>query len=239
MHLQGQTDNKILQGKNVTIWNGNGSREALDKAGLTGNADGDLGYSSLPRFSYTRNRPIYGFQWRHFGAKYEDGKATEPGVDQIQEIIDTLRDPEKRTSRRIILSAWNPSQLPEMALPPCHVMAQFNVRENKYLSCAMYQRSCDIGLGVPFNIASYSLLTHLLAKHTGLFADEFVYFMGNVHVYEDHVEALRTQVDRVPFEFPRIRILGENPNIEDYTLDDVVFDTPYNCHPAIYMKMVV
>jgi thymidylate synthase len=224
--LSGSTSNTVLQSQGVHIWDGNATREYLDSRGLAHYEENELG-------------PVYGYQWRHFGAKYEDGKATEPGVDQIQEIIDTLRDPEKRTSRRIILSAWNPPQLPEMALPPCHVMAQFNVRENKYLSCAMYQRSCDIGLGVPFNIASYSLLTHLLAKHTGLVADEFVYFMGNVHAYEDHVESLRTQVDRQPFEFPRIHILGEKANIEDYTVDDVVFDTPYSCHPAIYMKMVV
>jgi thymidylate synthase len=226
--ISGNTSNRILNAQGVHIWDANSTRNFLDDRGLQEREEGDLG-------------PIYGFQWRHFNAAYRDCDTdySGHGIDQLQYIIDQLKDPVKRNSRRLIMTAWNPCQLDEMALPPCHILCQFNVHGGNKLSCALYQRSNDEALGTSFNIASYSLLTHLLAKHTGLFADEFVYFMGNVHVYEDHVEALRTQVDRVPFEFPRIRILGENPNIEDYTLDDVVFDTPYNCHPAIYMKMVV
>ena len=164
-------------------------------------------------------------------------------IDQIQQIIDMLRDPEQRSSRRIILTAWNPSQLDEMALPPCHILAQFNVRDGKYLSCAMYQRSGDVGLGVPFNIASYSLLTHILAKHTGLIAEEFVYFLGNAHIYEEHVEALKIQVEREPFLFPKITITDIKEDlaqtIENYTLENITFQTPYIFHPSIKMDMKV
>ena len=164
-------------------------------------------------------------------------------IDQIQQIIDMLRDPAQRSSRRIILTAWNPSQLDEMALPPCHILAQFNVRDGKYLSCAMYQRSGDVGLGVPFNIASYSLLTHILAKHTGLIADEFVYFLGNAHIYEEHIEALKIQVEREPFLFPKITITDIKEDlaqtIENYTLENITFQTPYIFHPSIKMDMKV
>lgn len=162
--IRGSTDGRILkvvfmlylcqQNKNIHIWDENGTREFLDKVGLTENEEDDLG-------------PIYGFQWRHFGAAYEgrDKDYTRKGVDQLQEVIRLLRD--DPYNRRIILSAWNPCDLKKMALPPCHVLAQFYV-QNGYLSCQMYQRSADMGLGVPFNIASYSLLTILLAHFTGL-----------------------------------------------------------------------
>ena len=230
--LSGSTDNSILQKQGVHIWDGNASREFLDSRGLSHYTENELG-------------PIYGYQWRKFGAPYtptpENGPEQGPdkkGIDQIKQIIDTLNDPEKRSSRRIILSAWNPTQIDEMALPPCHILAQFHVREGKYLSCAMYQRSGDVGLGVPFNILSYSLLTHILAKHTGLIADEFVYFLGNAHIYEEHGESLGQQLKREPFPFPRIEIVGgPKSDISEYSLDDIVFLTPYQHHPPIPMKM--
>jgi len=232
--LSGSTDNAVLQKQGVRIWDGNASREFLDSRGLTEYAENELG-------------PVYGHQWRRFGAPYtplsqqttpEFSTKKEAGIDQIQQIIDTLRDPAQRSSRRILLSAWNPLQLDEMALPPCHVLAQFHVREGKYLSCALFQRSCDVGLGFPFNILSYSLLTHLLAKHTGLVADEFVYFMGNAHIYEEHRESLEIQCQRVPFEFPHIDIASDpKPSIEDYTLEDIRFQTPYRHHSPIVMHM--
>jgi len=148
-----------------------------------------------------------------------------------------LKNEDTRSSRRHILTAWNPCQLDEMALPPCHMICQFNVRENKYLSCALFQRSGDIGLGVPFNIASYSLFTHILANHCGLIADEFVHFLGNCHIYEEHIEPLKIQIQREPMEFPKIKIKRTCENIEDYCIDDIIWQTPYVSHDIIKMKM--
>jgi len=155
--IRGDTSNEKLREQGVHIWDGNASREFLDSRGLFNNVEGDLG-------------PVYGHQWRHFNAPYMGCYAdySDKGVDQLEEIIKVLKnpDPNVRTSRRLVLSAWNPCQLDEMALPPCHVLMQFNVLEGNKLSCALYQRSGDVGLGVPFNIASYSALTHIIAKHT-------------------------------------------------------------------------
>lgn len=224
--ISGSTDNRLLQEKNVSIWNGNSTREFLDSRGLYDRAVGDLG-------------PVYGFQWRHFNALYIDRNLDYEGdgVDQLQNIIDDLKNEDTRSSRRHILTAWNPCQLDEMALPPCHMICQFNVRENKYLSCALFQRSGDVGLGVPFNIASYSLFTHILAKHCGLIADEFVHFLGNCHIYEEHVEPLKIQLQREPMEFPKIEIKRTCENIEDYNIDDIVWKTKYVSHEIIKMKM--
>ena len=148
--LRGSTDGKLLSEKGVKIWDGNGSREFLDNLGFKDRREGDLG-------------PVYGFQWRHFGAQYVDCDTNYKGqgVDQIQQVIEMIK--KNPDSRRLIVNAWNVKDLPLMALPPCHVMFQFYV-ENGRLSCLLYQRSCDIGLGVPFNIASYALLTCLIAK---------------------------------------------------------------------------
>ena len=122
-----------------------------------------------------------------------------------------------------------------MALPPCHILAQFNVVNNK-LSCSMYQRSCDVGLGVPFNIASYSFLTHILAKHCDLEAGDFYYHLGNTHIYDDHIEKLKLQVKNVPFEFPKIFVKNKKDNINDYTIDDIVIEN-YKSHETIKMIM--
>jgi len=225
--ISGCTNNQKLIDQNVHIWDANASREFLNSRGLTGLAENDLG-------------PVYGHQWRHFNAPYETchtdylGK----GVDQLANIIAALKDPEQRSSRRLVMSAWNPCQLDEMALPPCHILAQFNVREGKYLSCSLYQRSGDVGLGVPFNIASYSFLTHILAKHCGLIAEEFVYCLGNAHIYTDHIKALQEQIKREPYEFPKITINNTRENIEDYTVDDITWISPYIHHPTIKMKMI-
>ena len=135
------------------------------------------------------------------------------------------------------MSAWNPCQIDEMALPPCHVLVQFNVREHKYLSCALYQRSGDVGLGVPFNIASYSFLTHILAKHCDLIADDFVYFLGNAHIYENHISVLEQQILREPKPFPRIEISHLHDNINDYSLDDIHWIDTYNSHEPLKMTM--
>ena len=224
--IRGNTDNRILQEQGVHIWDGNTTREFLDSRGLHHYREGLIG-------------PGYGFQWRQFNAEYnaETGSGIENGIDQLQQIIDALKDPAQRTSRRIIMTAWNPLQLNQMALPPCHILCQFNVHDGNKLSCSLYQRSCDVGLGVSFNIASYSFLTHLLAVHCGLVAHEFVYFMGNCHIYEDHVEPLKEVLNRKPFPFPTLLIKETRENISDYLVDDFVMDE-YKSHDVIKMKMV-
>jgi thymidylate synthase len=125
-----------------------------------------------------------------------------------------------------------------MALPPCHILMQFNVREQKYLSCSLYQRSGDVGLGVPFNIASYSFLTHLMAAHCGLIADEFVYFLGNAHIYEEHKLALLEQMERTMYSFPKIRVKTTRAHIEDYEVADIEWLSEYKHHPRISMEMI-
>ena len=221
--IRGETDNALLQAQGVHIWDGNASREFLDSRGLTDRVEGDLG-------------PIYGFQWRNFGGDYDCKGSNRKGVDQLQSVIDALKDPAQRTSRRLIISAWNPCQLNEMALPPCHVLMQFHVTEDTRLSCSLYQRSGDVGLGVPFNIASYSMLTHLLAHHCGLDAHEFIYHLGNAHIYDDHVTALQLQATREPHEFPRIAIRALHDDINDYQVGDFEVQG-YQCHETIPMTM--
>jgi len=229
--IKGDTSNANLQEQGVHIWDGNGSRDFLDSRGLYNNKEGDLG-------------PVYGHQWRHFNAPYIgcNNDYSGKGVDQLQQIIDVLKNPDPiaRTSRRLLLSAWNPCQLDEMALPPCHVLMQFNVTDGNKLSCALYQRSGDVGLGVPFNIASYSALTHIIAKHTGLIAHEFVYHLGNAHIYEEHIDALKEQMGRRPFEFAKIEICEtqENrENIENYRIENIKLNG-YKSHESISMKMI-
>ena len=224
--IRGDTNNEHLQRDGVHIWDGNGSREFLDSRGLYNNSVGDLG-------------PIYGHQWRHFNAEYQtcDADYSGQGVDQLQEIIDTLKNPETRTSRRMVMTAWNPCKLNEMALPPCHILCQFNVTNGNKLSCSMYQRSVDSILGQPFNIASYCFLTHLLAKHSGLEAHEFIYFMGNCHLYENAIDAAKLQITREPFEFPTLSIKQVRENINDYQVEDFEIHN-YKSHEAIKVDMV-
>ena len=223
--ISGSTNNDELTKQGVKIWNGNGSRDFLDSRGLVHYRENDLG-------------PVYGHQWRFFNAEYStcDTEYKGSGVDQLQNIIDDLMDPEKRTSRRMVMSAWNPCQLNEMALPPCHVLVQFNVLNGNKLSCSLYQRSGDVGLGVPFNIASYSFLTHLIAKHCGLEASEFLYYLGNTHIYDDHLLVLSEQITRKPYTFPKLIIKSKKERIEEYIADDFVIEN-YNYHSPIKMEM--
>ena len=219
--IKGDTNNKHLKDKNVHIWDENGSRQFLDGRGLTKFMEDDLG-------------PIYGFQWRHYNAKYNDCNSdySNKGIDQLKEVIECLKDPEKRNSRRMIITAWNPCQLDIMALPPCHIFMQFNVTNNTKLSCAMYQRSNDEACGTCFNIASYCFLTHLLAKHCDLEPYEFLYYKGNCHIYEEHIDNIKVQVQREPFEFPTLEIINKREHIEDYVETDFVVSN-YKHHDAI------
>jgi len=222
--VKGDTNAKHLSDKGIKIWDGNGSREFLDKRGLSHREEMDLG-------------PVYGFQWRHFGAKYVDMHTdyTGQGVDQLAECIHKIKnDP---TDRRILLSAWNPADLDQMALPPCHMFCQFYVA-NGELSCLMYQRSCDMGLGVPFNIASYSLLTCMMAQVCGLKPGEFVHTMGNAHVYQNHVEPLLTQLERTPRPFPVLQINPDIKDIDGFSLSDFKL-VGYDPHKKIEMEMAV
>jgi thymidylate synthase len=225
--IRGETNNTTLNEQGVHIWDANSTRNFLDDRGLITREEGDLG-------------PIYGYQWRHFNAPYQNCHTnySGQGIDQLQYIINNLKsaDPIKRTSRRLIMTAWNPCQLDEMALPPCHVMVQFQVTLGNKLSCMLFQRSGDIGLGVPFNIASYSMLTHLLAHHCGLEAHEFVYTLGNAHIYDDHIEALSQQLQREPLKFPRLSINQIYENINDYKVEDFVVED-YQCHSSVFMPM--
>jgi len=222
--IRGDTDNKILQEQNVNIWNGNASREFLDKRGLHNLKENDLG-------------PIYGHQWRHYAAKYYDSDTDyeNKGIDQLQNVIDQLSNKETRNSRRIILNAWNPNQIDEMALPPCHVLSQYIVKNNE-LTTLLYQRSGDVGLGIPFNIASYSFLTHILAKHCGLKAKNFIHFIGDAHIYEEHIDSLNEQIKRKPLKFPTIDIKEKQKQIGDYSLDNVKVIN-YKSEKRIEMEM--
>ncbi len=220
--MKGHTDNALLQEQDVKIWNGNASREFLDSRGLR-YAENDLG-------------PIYGHQWRHFNAQYYTSKFNYRGigVDQLNKVVNDLKH--DKYSRRNIMSAWNPCQLNEMALPPCHVLSQFHVVDEDKLICTMYQRSADVGLGLPFNIASYSFLTHILAHHCGLKAGELIHFVGNAHIYEEHVEPLKKQLENEPELFPVLRIKEKREDIDDYQVDDFVI-SGYVSHKKINMKM--
>ena len=206
--INGDTDNRTLQNQGVKIWDKNASKSFLESRGLR-YEENDLG-------------PVYGHQWRHFNATYYTSKFNYNGmgVDQLNILVNKLKDEEERTSRRLLMSAWNPCQINEMALPPCHVMSQYHVTEGNKLSCTVYQRSADLGLGLPFNISSYAFLTHLLAHHCNLEANELIMFIGNCHIYDDHEEALKKQIDREPLLFPKIEICESREKMEDYKFTD-------------------
>jgi len=170
--------------------------------------------------------PIYGYQWRNWGGT---------GIDQIQTVLDTIKKDPK--SRRIIVSAWNVADIPKMKLPPCHALFQFYVGgEGRYLDCQLYQRSADLALGVPFNIASYALLQSMIAQECGLEPRDFVHTFGDVHVYLNHVEGLKIQLEREPYPLPRL-VLANKPVLE-MKFEDVVLES-YRHHPFIKFPVAV
>jgi thymidylate synthase len=172
--------------------------------------------------------PVYGVQWRSWPTP--DGRH----VDQISALLDQLRS--NPDSRRLIVSAWNVGELAKMALPPCHAFFQFYVADGR-LSCQLYQRSADLFLGVPFNIASYALLTHLIAAQVGLDVGDFVWTGGDCHIYDNHVEQVRTQLSRDAYEFPRLA-LRQAPSLFDYTYEDLEV-VGYEHHPGIKAPVAV
>ncbi|VDM91513.1 unnamed protein product [Litomosoides sigmodontis] len=222
--IRGDTNAKHLSEKGVKIWDANGSRQFLDKSGFSDRSEGDLG-------------PVYGFQWRHCGAEYRgmDADYTNQGVDQLSEIINLIKN--EPYSRRIILNAWNVKDLKQMVLPPCHTLAQFAVR-NGELSCQLYQRSGDMGLGVPFNLASYGLLTHMIAHICGLKAGYLCHVLGDAHVYINHVDALQEQLKRQPRPFPTVRFVENIKTIDDFTYESIILEN-YRPMPTIKMEMAV
>ncbi|XP_062501913.1 thymidylate synthase-like isoform X2 [Corticium candelabrum] len=222
--IRGSTNAKELSDRNVKIWDANGSRDFLDCLGMKDREEGDLG-------------PIYGFQWRHFGAEYKDMYADykDQGVDQLTEVIKKIKaNPD---DRRIIMVAWNPIDIPLMALPPCHALCQFYVSDGE-LSCQMYQRSADMGLGVPFNIASYSLLTCMIAHVCDLKPGDFVHTLGDAHVYLNHFDALGEQLTREPRPFPTLHIKRKVTDINNFQYEDFLLEN-YHPYPKISMKMAV
>ena len=218
--LSGSTHVDYLQENNVRIWN---EWATADQTARFNRPAGDLG-------------PIYGHQWRNYGAtKREDGSYDNDGVDQITDVIEQIKT--NPNSRRLIVSGWNPKEAEQVALPPCHTLFQFFVADNK-LSCQLYQRSADLFLGVPFNIASYALLAHMVAQVCGLEVGEFVWTGGDCHIYQNHREQVELQLTRSLYELPTLTL---NPDIKDifaFTFDDISVEG-YESHPAIKAKVAV
>lgn len=226
--IRGETDTKKLEAKGVNIWKGNTSREFLDRRGLSYLPEGNLGKG-------------YGKQWRAWG--YHDGWYTlrdvpNDGIDQLSNALHMIKnDP---TSRKIIVSAWNVEQLKEMALEPCHYAFQFYV-SNGTLSCLWNQRSVDTFLGLGFNIASYAILTHMMAKAAGLKAKELIFNGGDTHLYNNHIDAAKEQLSREPYPFPKLNIKKGINSIED--MENLSFEdfeiVGYQNHPAIKAQMSI
>lgn len=212
--LAGSSDNKILNQMGCHIWDGNANADYWKPKAKF---EGDLGR-------------VYGVQWRKWKSPY-----TDVPVDQIANVIRKLK--ENPSDRRIIVSAWNPAELDMMALPPCHLMFHFYC-VNKKLSLLMYQRSCDTFLGVPFNIASYSLLLCMVAQVTGLEAYEFVHILGDTHIYLNHFQQVKEQMAREPYPLPKLWINPEVKNLEDFKMEDIKL-IDYKYHPAIKAPMAV
>lgn len=212
--IRGETDTKKLEQKGVNIWKGNTSREFLDKRGLQHLPEGNMG-------------PMYGFLWRNFN-----------GVDQLKNVLSLIKnDPD---NRRIIVTAYDPSLSNQCVLDPCHMFYQFYVN-NGELSCQWYQRSVDCFLGLPFNIASYAVLTHCLANAAGLKAGNLIFVGGDTHVYNTHIKQVEEQITRSPFDFPTLQINQKLSSIED--IEKLSFEDfqiiNYTSHPPIKAPMAV
>lgn len=231
--IKGDTNIKYLVDRNVNIWN-EWPYEAFKKSE-------DFHGESLEEFiemikskdaddpfviKYGELGPVYGKQWRNFN-----------GIDQLTKLIENLKN--NPFSRRHILSSWNPAEVDDMALPPCHTLMQFYVSsDQKRLSCQLYQRSGDVFLGVPFNIASYALLTHMIAQVCGYEVGEFIHTIGDAHIYLDHVDVVKTQLTRKPLPLAKLELNPDIRNIEDFTIDDIRL-VNYTSHGRLKGKVSV
>ena len=214
--LRGSTNSKELEAKGINIWKGNSSREYLDSMGLYRYSEGELG-------------PIYGYQWRSFNGQ----------IDQLKYLLEELQ---LKNSRRAFISAWNPVQLKEQALPPCHISYNFYKNDDEYLSCMMYMRSADLFLGVPFNIASTTLLTMIVAKVMNMKVKEVCVTICDNHIYDEHRDQVKEQLTKERFEFPQLIITKEIDTnlsidekikwIEELTFQDFELKD-YKCHSTI------
>lgn len=218
--LSGSTQVDYLQQNGVRIWNEWATGE---QTALFNRPAGDLG-------------PIYGHQWRNYGASKDDsGNYLADGVDQITQVVEQIKT--NPNSRRLIVSGWNPKEADQVALPPCHTLFQFFVADNK-LSCQLYQRSADLFLGVPFNIASYALLTHMVAQVCDLEVGEFIWTGGDCHIYQNHREQVKLQLTRELYDLPTLKL---NPAVKDifaFDYNDISVEG-YESHPAIKAKVAV
>lgn len=218
--LRGETHVKPLQDAGVRIWN---EWATAEQTARFGRQEGDLG-------------PVYGHQWRNYGAtKNADGTYASDGVDQIARLLrDIVESPH---SRRLIVTGWNPKEADQVALPPCHTLFQFHVAEGE-LSCQLYQRSADVFLGVPFNIASYALLTMMIAHVTNLRPGEFVHTFGDAHLYKNHLEQAKLQLSREPRKQPTMWLNPEVKNLFEFRFEDFRLDG-YDPHPHIAAEVSV
>ena len=218
--LKGDTCVDYLQANGVSIWD---EWATAEQTARFGRPEGELG-------------PVYGHQWRNFGAsKNADGAYNADGFDQITWLINEIKT--NPNSRRLIVSGWNPAEAGQVALPPCHTLFQFYVIDGK-LSCQLYQRSADVFLGVPFNIASYALLTHMIAQVCELDVGEFIWTGGDTHLYSNHFEQAKLQLSREPLPLCQLKLNPDIKDIFDFGFDDITIEN-YQSHPAIKAAVAV
>lgn len=218
--LRGETNAAWLTERGVTIWD---EWATADQCARFGRSPGDLG-------------PVYGHQWRNFGAtRKTDGTYANDGVDQVARLVDQIRT--NPNSRRLIISGWNPKEADDVALPPCHTLFQFYVQQGR-LSCQLYQRSGDAFLGIPFNIASYALLTMMIAQVSDLAPGEFIHTIGDAHLYKNHFEQTKLQLSREPRPLPTLKLNPAKKDIFAFEYEDFVLEN-YDPHPGIKAPIAV
>lgn len=230
--IKGDTNIKYLVDRNVKIWNEWPYEDFKKSEDFNGETLEEFVEKIKNDDDFAKKHgnlgPVYGAQWRNFNNE---------GTDQLMKLIDSLKN--NPFSRRHIISAWNPSQVDEMALPPCHTLMQFYVSsDKKYLSCQLYQRSADTFLGVPFNIASYALLTCMLAQACGYEPKEFIHTIGDAHIYKNHFDVVKTQIEREPLPLPRLVLNKDIDNLFDFKIEDIKLEG-YQSHGPLKGKVSV